>query len=408
MKLYKITKIEIIGLFRYLNYSINLNESINIMHGINGIGKTTILYIITNILNGNLKPFYQLSFKQINLEFVDGMFFKMYRVQEQKANVIYFDFKIGNELFEKRDIRTTNSIDAFKRRLNISPLFLPAQRFDDLDRKYKPQLSYLEAVKSIIDSESFIPRNTMTLIESLPLQITEKARRLSIEINEYFLEIDNQLFELFFKNAFNQKSKSTKIDEIKIQEKIKNIKKEKDLYLNTYKKLYLESKILENIEEQIYSVNPIIGVETFLDLYLNNIRKKNEIIDNKISPFINFEKVINKLFKGKKIQIDINSKLNEIFKIVTDDDQLLKIEHLSLGEQNLLLIFYHYFFQIEDNTFFMIDEPELSLHIDWQEHIINYFIDYSKQNQIIVVTHSPDILQGHNEFEINLEKCRIN
>ena len=62
---------------------------------------------------------------------------------------------------------------------------------------------------------------------------------------------------------------------------------------------------------------------------------------------------------------------------------------------------------MQSDTLFMIDEPELSLHIDWQEHIVKYFTEYSNDNQILVVTHSPDIIQGYREFIINLDKCRI-
>ena len=62
---------------------------------------------------------------------------------------------------------------------------------------------------------------------------------------------------------------------------------------------------------------------------------------------------------------------------------------------------------MQENTVFMIDEPELSLHIDWQKHIVKYLIEYSKNNQIFVVTHSPDIIQGYREYIINLDKCRV-
>jgi len=62
---------------------------------------------------------------------------------------------------------------------------------------------------------------------------------------------------------------------------------------------------------------------------------------------------------------------------------------------------------MRENTLFMIDEPELSLHIDWQYSLIKTFEEYSNGNQIIVVTHSPDILQNHRKFEINLDKCIV-
>ena len=44
-------------------------------------------------------------------------------------------------------------------------------------------------------------------------------------------------------------------------------------------------------------------------------------------------------------------------------------------------------------TTFLIDEPELSLHIDWQRILINVIT--STERRLIVATHSPDIIYHH-------------
>ncbi len=405
-----IKKITITGLFKYLDYSIELKPTINILHGINGVGKTTILNIMTNILNGNLKLFYQLSFKRIEVQFDADEYLNIYRKQEKKSNIIYFDFKLGEDEFKGRDIRNTNSVVAFKKRLNLSPLFLPAQRLsiEDIEKEYPTERNiYRTFYGTKREQKTFIPTNTTTEINSISTEIKEKSRQLSIMLNKQFSAIDNQLFEAFFSNTFLQNQKIKQSDEQIIQDKINEIKKSKELGLKTYKRFYQESKIMEKVEQQIYNPNPVAGIEIFLDLYLDNIKKKNELVNKFVKPFFDFETIINNHFVGKEIKIDIDKKIDEIFKINTDAGEKIEIEHLSSGEKNLLLIFYHFLFQIEKNTFFMIDEPELSLHIDWQELIIKHFITYMKGNQILVVTHSPDILQGYNNFEIDLNKCRI-
>ena len=142
-------------------------------------------------------------------------------------------------------------------------------------------------------------------------------------------------------------------------------------------------------------------------MYKKNIESKASIINRFITPFVNLEYIINTLFDGKKIKVSIDSNLKDIFKMTSEAGDSLNIQHLSSGEKNLLLIFFHFLFEMKADTFFMIDEPELSLHIDWQEHIIKFFNQYSSGNQILVVTHSPDILQGHRNYEINLDKCRV-
>lgn len=41
---------------------------------------------------------------------------------------------------------------------------------------------------------------------------------------------------------------------------------------------------------------------------------------------------------------------------------------------------------------FIIDEPELSLHLGWQEIFVKTIIDASPDTQFILATHSPTIV----------------
>ncbi len=47
---------------------------------------------------------------------------------------------------------------------------------------------------------------------------------------------------------------------------------------------------------------------------------------------------------------------------------------------------------------FIIDEPELSLHLGWQEIFVKTILDASLNTQFILATHSPSIV-GHIENE---------
>ncbi len=413
----KIERIRIVGLFKFLDYDIRLNPEINLIHGINGIGKTTILNIITNIINGDLKKFYQLSFKEIVIQFSDTDFFRLYRVQENKIPLIFFDYKIGKEEFNKRDARKTNSVDAFLRRLKLKPLLLPAQRLSLEETYYyddKEALYYRRRFDRRFRSgnyDTFQPNPKMTNILSIPAEITELARRFSFQVSQTFSRLDNILFERYFEDMFFRKpSKNLTDKEIgDAISKLEKIKNEKTIYANMYKSVhYRRSKVLEQIEKNIDNIDNVSSeIVKFIDLYLDNITKKNNFIMSYIAPFKTFEKIINELFKGKRVFIKLDASVKDIFSIISESNDRIDIKHLSSGEKNIILIFFHFLFQMQNNTLFMIDEPELSLHIDWQEHIVKYFTEYSNNNQILVVTHSPDIIQGYREYIINLDKCRI-
>jgi len=231
---------------------------------------------------------------------------------------------------------------------------------------------------------------------------------LSLHINRAFHTHDNILFEKFFETIFlRKKQKNQNTTELSKQQ-IEELKELKSFYFSKYKRFFKQSKILETIEDHISSITEHNNdINIFLDLYSKNIEAKNKVIEKYLTPFLNFETIINNLFDGKEIQISIESRIEGIFQIKTEGGDKIEIKHLSSGEKNLILIFFHFLFETDEKTFFMIDEPELSLHIDWQYHILKYFNEYSQNNQIFVVTHSPDILQNFKEFEINLNKSKI-
>ena len=66
------------------------------------------------------------------------------------------------------------------------------------------------------------------------------------------------------------------------------------------------------------------------------------------------------------------------------------IRNLSSGEQQILILFSYIAFNKNEGRVFIIDEPELSLHIKWQEHFLEKLnIIRPEGTQLILATHSP-------------------
>ena len=51
---------------------------------------------------------------------------------------------------------------------------------------------------------------------------------------------------------------------------------------------------------------------------------------------------------------------------------------------------------IEDNQHYVLfmDEPEVSLHVDWQKNLIDMILDLNPNVQIILTTHSPAVIMN--------------
>lgn len=74
-------------------------------------------------------------------------------------------------------------------------------------------------------------------------------------------------------------------------------------------------------------------------------------------------------------------------------------DKLSAGEKQMLsFICYNAFSQ--DSVFF-IDEPEISLHVDWQRTLFPTLMSQSSNNQFFVATHSPFIYSKYEDMMVS-------
>lgn len=94
--------------------------------------------------------------------------------------------------------------------------------------------------------------------------------------------------------------------------------------------------------------------------------------------------------KGSKIIDDITIKFNKN----------LTITDLSEGEKKLLLIKAALEFAGQEDSLFILDEPDAHVHLNNKEQIIKSFEPYKSNRQIIITTHSPTITQAINDENV--------
>jgi predicted ATP-binding protein involved in virulence len=87
--------------------------------------------------------------------------------------------------------------------------------------------------------------------------------------------------------------------------------------------------------------------------------------------------------------------------VKVQDASLRPITALSSGESQIVVIITHLAFnpRIHDANVFVVDEPELSLHIRWQELFVDSIRSVNPKLQSILATHSPSIICS------SIEKC---
>ena len=74
--------------------------------------------------------------------------------------------------------------------------------------------------------------------------------------------------------------------------------------------------------------------------------------------------------------------------------EILSPYQLSSGEKQMLVILLTVL--IEDNQHYVLfmDEPEVSLHVDWQQRLIDLILELNPNVQIILTTHSPAVIMN--------------
>lgn len=72
-------------------------------------------------------------------------------------------------------------------------------------------------------------------------------------------------------------------------------------------------------------------------------------------------------------------------------------EHLSMGEKQILLLLLMVSNTDLQPCIFLMDEPDLSMHIDWKEILIKELHSLNPNMQIILTTHAPSVITGWHD-----------
>lgn len=113
-----------------------------------------------------------------------------------------------------------------------------------------------------------------------------------------------------------------------------------------------------------------------------------------------FSEAFEYMFPNKRL-VDVTQEDGE-FKVIFDEDgRSTSLANLSTGEKQIVFRGAFLLRNLEDlpGAVILIDEPELSLHPDWQARIMGFYEkivgdDPERPGQIIIATHSPFVVHG--------------
>ena len=123
------------------------------------------------------------------------------------------------------------------------------------------------------------------------------------------------------------------------------------------------------------------------------LRRKSDDISKLLRPFAVFAGGVFDVLQYKSLNIS-----SEI--TVGETEEAIALNRLSSGEKQMLSFLCYNAFS--ENTAIFIDEPELSLHVDWQRILLPTLLEQGTGNQFFIATHSPFIYAKYPDKEIPL------
>lgn len=117
-----------------------------------------------------------------------------------------------------------------------------------------------------------------------------------------------------------------------------------------------------------------------------------------------FQDLVDELFTATAKTINRTS--NEIF--FEQYGETISPYMLSSGEKQILVIMLTALVQENKHCVMLMDEPEISLHIEWQQRLVNIIRTLNPNVQIILCTHSPAIIMdGWADAVIEMEEITM-
>lgn len=138
-----------------------------------------------------------------------------------------------------------------------------------------------------------------------------------------------------------------------------------------------------------------------IDRLIKLIREYENTRDDIYQPLMKFVNLVNSFLEQTNKEIKVSNR-GEVKIFISEVERPLTI--LSSGERQILIMLAHLSLntQLPKSGVFIVDEPELSLHIAWQDMFVEAVQAAGPELQIILATHSPAIIGGRRQYYIPL------
>ena len=453
-----ILSIEITGLYGVRDYLIHFTNNKLIIVGENGSGKTTVSRIIYATLSCNWDLLRTYPFDSITLNFAD----ESIEIQSSLINGIFAtpDIERFEYFLDRRTYK--RSFDGF-----IASVFEVKRQYEEenfseekmIDKRYRFHVPY-EFIADVIKDSN------ITALYEITNKIQQKFkakilylptyRRIEDQLKTIFPDVDRNIWEKARKRLNSEKVVELVefgMDDVvrlvnQVQDSLKSFSQTQqnkltlgylsEIVSKNYDRTSSYTKIRELTENEIQEVLSRIDASILSDTMkaqvvstLNSVRREkkrfysaqvkivchyfmqlmafNQEITAAEQHIRNFQEKCNKYLISNKIEYNSQDFTCQLINRVNDKfdpNNKIEFQNLSSGEKQIVSMFSHLYLDKDFSLFVFIDEPELSLSVNWQRTFLPDIVNSPNCIGLVATTHSPfifdneleDVVHGINEF----------
>ena len=448
----RIKEINIKGLFGLFNHRIPLNmeDHITIIYGPNGIGKTVILKLIKSIFESDYNQLREIPYEVLSIEFDNQSRLnitsetEISRPNEEdftprtdlifeliRSNCETEQHKITREKPDSRAryILQHYPISRIEREIpgivRIGPNKWVENRtgdklsLEDIIYRYQGQIPFLDQFQDIIVKKD--PPWLVDIKDSIKIFLIETERLYVNSENSYedknkkmlsVLNYSKEIASMIQANLAKYGEKSQSMDRtfpfrlIEItgssilppEKLIKKLSELENKRVQLMDSALLDDEGSLDLRELFKKIDE--SNKNVFSAYIKDVEDKLSFFDELNEKINLFKRIINDRFRYKQMRID----KQDGFVFITKAKDIISPSQLSSGEQHELVMIFELLFKVPPNSLILIDEPEISLHILWQQQFLKDLQEITTLGKfdVLIATHSPEIIYDRDDLAVQL------
>jgi len=441
----RIASIRLNGMFGHQQLMADLQPGLNLLHGKNGTGKTTLLHVLANLLEGDLYRFFGIRFRRLIFRLYDGTEIVLEQMHDSReSDPVEIRVRLrGKDLGTLSPITPVPELIASSIReiFPSRPVYLPAfrsileaaderEQFNVFRESASTQAEF-EAIKAneeryIRDrrqrGSARIPEKAdataaKTMLsrrwfgEFVPIirypSVADVSRQLREEFDQAYFNVNRKNQETFasvFTTVLQILEKRMEYADEETRGLIKRVQKHlKELEAKDTRKLERPNDAAQLFEMEESVPGEQDSIRAILKLYDSALVSRASREEEAFKGLRLLEDSFNRFITPKALRlVGSGFRGGRSPAVSYPNGHQIKLGVLSSGERQVLtMLFCATHMSPADGTM-LIDEPEISLHVDWQRIILDEIMRQAGDRQVIVCTHAPEVVAEHRKALVEL------